>query len=384
VRTLLLTGPGGAGTTTMAASAAVGSARSGRRTVLLTRQEPPVPGLADEPHLDVVRVDPQSALDQLWGSASGAVGAALPQLTLPPDSSVVPLPGTAELALFAELARAEAELVVVDAGSLESAAAFVALPATLRWWLAQLMPPGLRALGAVRTAAVASGAMRRGPVDAALAVVPVLEDLLRRERVTGADVWLTAAPRASAPPALRGAAATLALHGLCAAAVLARVLPTEGEGEWAHSRGTEQDAVLTALGEVAPVSRIPEGGLAPTDAGELTALLQDVDPPPPAPWVPPVPERHEGAWRLILPLPFAERSAVHLTRWVDDLVVTVGDARRSLPLDPLLRRCEVTGGRLADPGTAAARLEVGFSPDPKLWPADLLAAEASAPKEGTS
>jgi arsenite/tail-anchored protein-transporting ATPase len=55
--------------------------------------------------------------------------------------------------------------------------------------------------------------------------------------------------------------------------------------------------------------------------------------------------------------------------------VTAGRARRSLRLDPLLRRCEVTGGRLADPGSAVARLEIGFRPDPQLWPADLLAAE---------
>ena len=65
-------------------------------------------------------------------------------------------------------------------------------------------------------------------------------------------------------------------------------------------------------------------------------------------------------------------------------MVTVGGARRSVRLDALLRRCEVTGGRLADPGTADARLVVGFRPDPQLWPADLLAAEAMAPKEGTS
>jgi arsenite-transporting ATPase len=56
-------------------------------------------------------------------------------------------------------------------------------------------------------------------------------------------------------------------------------------------------------------------------------------------------------------------------------VITVGGVRRCLPLDPLLRRCEVTGGRLADPGAATARLEVGFRPDPQLWPADLLAAD---------
>jgi arsenite-transporting ATPase len=384
VRTLLLTGPGGSGTTTLAASAALRSARSGVRTLLLTRQELPVAGLSDEPHLDVVRVDGQTSLEQVWSGASGAVGAVFPQLTLPPASSVVPVPGVAELALFAELARADADVVVVDAGPMEAAADLVALPATLRWWLDQLMPPGLRALGAVRTAAVVSGAVRPGPIDAALGVVPLLQDLVRRERVTGAEVWLTACPRSSAVPALRSAAATLALHGLRPAAVLARVLPTEELGEWGKQREGEQDGVLAALGEVAPVERIPEGALAPADADELAALLTEVEPPAPGPSEAPVPERHEGAWRLTVPLPFAERPAVHLTRWVDDLVVTVGNSRRSLPLDPLLRRCEVTGGRLADPGTAAARLEVGFRADPRLWPADLLAAEAMAPKEETS
>ena len=52
--------------------------------------------------------------------------------------------------------------------------------------------------------------------------------------------------------------------------------------------------------------------------------------------------------------------------------------RRSVRLDALLRRCAVTAGRLAEPGTAAARLEVTFAPDPRLWPADLLPVQESA------
>jgi arsenite-transporting ATPase len=207
-----------------------------------------------------------------------------------------------------------------------------------------------------------------------------VEDLLRRDRVTGAAVWLTALPRTAAVPALRSVSATLALHGLRPAAVLARAVPAE-DGEWARARAAEQDAVLEALADVAPVHRVPEGALAPADADELVALLPGSDLPSTASWDAPVPERHEGAWRLVVPLPFAERDSVQLTRWQDDLVLTVGRARRSLRLDALLRRCEVTGGRLADPGTPAARLEVGFRPDPQLWPADLLANEAMAPKE---
>jgi arsenite-transporting ATPase len=380
VRTLLLTGPGGAGTSTLAAAAAVRFARAGRRTLLLSRQAPPVPGLDDVPGLDVVRVDAQATFERLWGGTSGAVGAVVPHLTLPPESSVVPLPGTADLAVFAELSRAEADLVVLDAGPLEAMSALVALPSALRWWLDQLMPPGMRALGAVRTAAVATGAAKRGPVDAALAAVPVVEALLARNRLAGpTTVCLVAEPRRTTVASLRAAVTTLALHGLPTGAVLTRVLPLQDAGEWSARRAAEQDAVLGELADVAPLHRIPEHAVAPGDVEGLADLLDGFVPPVAAAAEAPVAERHDGAWQLTVPLPFAERAAVRLTRWVDDLVLSVGEARRSIRLDALLRRCEVTGGRLVDPGTPLARLVVGFRPDPQLWPADLLAAEGRTP-----
>ena len=43
----------------------------------------------------------------------------------------------------------------------------------------------------------------------------------------------------------------------------------------------------------------------------------------------------------------------------------------------------MTGGRLADAGGAEARLEVGFRPDPQLWPADLLAADEDTMTAGS-
>jgi arsenite-transporting ATPase len=382
VRTLLFTGPGGAGTTTLAASAAVRAARAGRRTVLISGQEMPVPGLGEVRGLEVVRVNPQAGLEQLWGGVAEGLGPVLPQLPLPPSSSVVPMPGSAELALFVELSRADADLVVVDAGPLEAAAVLVGLPATLRWWLGQLMPPGMRALGAVRTVAVAAGAARRGPVDVALNAVPLLQGLLDRDRLATTEataVCLVALPSPASAARMRTATTTLALHGLRPAAVLTRVLPLDGLGEWAERRGAEQEAALTALAAVAPVRRLPELAAAPEDTAVLADLLDGFDPVPAGPAATTGPERRDGSWQLTVPLPFAGRGDVQLTRWQDDLVITVAGARRCLPLDPLLRRCEVTGGRLADAGDAAARLEVGFRPDPQLWPADLLAAEERTP-----
>jgi arsenite-transporting ATPase len=297
---------------------------------------------------------------------------------VPPTGAVVPLPGTADVALLAALARADADLVVLDAGPLESALGAIGLPATLRWWLDQLLPPGVRALGAVRTAAVTYGAAKRGPVDAALALVPVVEDLLARDRLADpADtaVALVAPPRPAATAPLRAAATALALHGLRVGAVLTRVLPGGGPGQWWVQRATAQTEAATAFGAVAPVHRVPERAAAPENVDAVATLLDGWVLPTEGGMAAPGAERQEEGWSLTLPLPFAERSAVDLIRWRDDLVVTAAGVRRSVRLDALLRRCEVTGGRLHDPGSAHAALEVGFRPDPRLWPADLLAAE---------
>jgi arsenite/tail-anchored protein-transporting ATPase len=385
VRTLLLTGPGGAGTSTLAAATAVRAAADGTRTLLLTRPGPRPAGLDDVRGLAVTAVSPLAAAESLWTSAGDALDA-VPGLTPPPPTSVVPLPGAAELALLARLARAaaddEADTVVVDAGPLESGTALVGLPGALRWWLDQALPTRLRMLGAVRTAAVRSGAAPRGPVDAVLDAVPPLEAALGRlplDDPASTEVRVVAVPRAGAVPALRRAVTALALHGQQPSAVLARVLPDGGPGEWWTRRAAEQDAALTALAELAPLRRVAESAQEPADVAALTALLPTGDGAAPAAALTPSVARADGVRRLVLPLPWAERAGLDLTRWQDDLVVTAAGARRSVRLDSLLRRCVVTGGTLADAGTARARLEVTFTPDPQLWPADLLAAEGSTP-----
>ena len=383
MRTLLFSGPGGAGTTTVATAAAVRAARSGRRTVLVARQAPAVRGLDGVTGLEVRAVEPLGAAEELWAAQLDALGALLPHPALPPASSVVPLPGTEEFAVLAELARVQADVVVLDAGPLERATALLALPGALRWWLDQLLPPQLRVLGAVRTAAVRSGGVRSGPLDAALAAVPVVERLIARMSLADpatTEVHLVAPPRPAAVAALRTAATVLALHGQRPRSVLVRVLPIGGTGAWWSQRCAEQEAALAELVEVAPVHRVPEAATAPADVTALPELPVDVRqlPVDAAGTQVPAPERIDGSWQLPVPLPFAERGTVQLTRWGDDLVLTTGGSRRSLRLDPLLRRCRLTGARLTEAGTAAARLELVFVPDPRLWPAHLLPAGESA------
>lgn len=381
MRTLLVTGPGGAGTSTTAAAAAVRSARAGRRTVLLTRQRPAALGPVGVPGLSVVVVDPQAGVEQFWAASAGALGAALPLLDLPPASSVVPVPGAADLAVLAALGSADADLVVLDGGPLDAAVALLGLPAALHWWLGQLLPARLRAMAAFGSAL---GGPAGAVADAALAAVPTLERLLAGSPLAdpgSLDVILTAVPRRGAAAGLRTATTALALHGLRPAALLARVLPP-GAGPWWEVRAAEQAAELTELAALAPLVRVAEAAVLPDDADGLAGLLPDglpgVDAEPPAAPARPLPQRTDVGWDLTVPLPFAERGGVELTRFGDDLALTAAGARRSLRLDPLLRRCTVTGGRLAAPGTADARLVVSFEPDPQQWPADLLAVHGRA------
>ncbi|MCF6745468.1 ion transporter [Blastococcus sp. KM273128] len=378
MRTLLVTGPGGAGSSTVAAAAAGRAAREGRSTLLLSRRPAALAGLDEVPGLRVRQVDGRRAVEGVWATHADALAGLLPHLDLPPATSVVPVPGAAELALLAALASADADLVVVDAGPLADGLALVALPGALRWWLDQALPPTVRALAAVRTATVAAGAARRGPLDTVLDALPAVERLLGSDRLavaTGTAVWVTTGAQRAAVPAARRAATVLGLHGLRIDAVLARVLPDGGPGEWWRARAAEQDAARSGLADVAPVHEVPELATPPADLAGAAALLDGLDLPTAGGPVPPAPERGEGGWRLAVPLPFADRAEVGVTRWGDDLVVSVGEDRRSLRLDSLLRRCQVTGGRLHAPGTAAAHLEISFRPDPQQWPADLLAAE---------
>ncbi len=380
MRTLIVTGPGGAGTSTLAAAAALRAARSGRRTLLLASTPLPVTALGTGADLEVAVVDPRASMERLWAGAVDALAGVLPQLTLPPAGAVVPLPGTGELALLAALTRAEADLVVLDAGPVDDALALVGLPGALRWWLDQLLPPGMRALGAVRTSAVRHGAARRGPVDAALDLVPVLDELLAADRLAdpaGTAVALVAPPRPAAVPSVRASATRLALHGLRVGAVLTRVLPGGGPGQWWAQRAAAQNEAVAAFRDVAPVHRVPERAAAPVQADEVVALLDGWELPVDGGRPTPVPERREDGWSLTLPLPFGERDGLDLLRWGDDLVLTAAGVRRSVRLDSLLRRCEVTGGRLDRPGTGDAALQITFRPDPRLWPADLLAAEGA-------
>ncbi|MFQ1000999.1 ArsA family ATPase [Modestobacter sp. SSW1-42] len=377
VQVLLVTGPGGAGSSTVAAATALQRAAGGARVVLLTVQQPAVPRLADAVTLDVVT--PLPALETLWAQHADQLAAAVPVVTVPPATSVVPVPGVAGFALLTALAghlrSGDADVVVVDAGPLPDATALLALPGALRWWLGQLAPTRLRVLATLRAAATPG---RPGAAAGLLAAATVVEELLDAVPLTDparTAVHLVLRPEPAAGDHLQQAAAALGVLGQrIASATVARVLPAAA-GEWWAARAAVQQDALARVGALhTPVAEVAEAAVPPASPADLLALDAAVPDAVPAPAAPSAPRRSGEGWTLDVPLPHARRGEVGLTRWADDLVVTVAGVRRSLPLDALLRRCTVVSGHLADPGTGQATLEVRFAPDPAQWPPGLLSA----------
>ncbi|MDF9812696.1 ArsA-related P-loop ATPase [Streptomyces sp. SPB162] len=395
MRTVLVTGPGGAGRTTVAAATAVGAAREGARTLLLTTDRGASPvGVLDGdgttvPGLRAHRIDTQATFRADAREVQSRLGALLDLLGADPldPEELTELPGADSQALLRALRESAEEsagwdVVVVDLPATQAALAALALPEQLRRYLRRLVPVQRQAARALR------------PVLAQLAGVPMPaqwayeaaeradRDLAAAQAViedAGTTVRLVVEPGRAAADAVRTARTGLALFGHRLEAVVAnRLLPEGSPDPWLAELSGAQRKELAALraelaGTGTAVHELPHLGREPHGADDLTALA--AVPPGPSerpagadgraadPWSVSDQLGDEGRFRWRLPLPGATREGLALVRRGDELVVDAAGFRRILPLPSALRRCTVDGAGLRD-----GALEVRFAPDPALWP----------------
>lgn len=415
-RTLLITGHGGAGRTTVAAATAVAAARGGVRTVLLTgdradaaallplAEDPeatgPLSGSAalgrpsaveGVPQLRVAAVDTAASFRAATLDLQQRIGALLDLLGAAPldPEELTDVPGADALSLLRALRdvhtvghddRAPWDLVVVDLPPVRDAVALLALPEQLRRYLRRLLPADRQAARALRPvlaqlagvpmpAEWAYAAAARADRELS-AVQSVIED-------AGTTVTVVVEPGPHADRVLRQARTGLALFGHRLEAVVAnRVLPAGSADPFLARLSGGQQEHLKALDEACAADgvalyELPHLGGDPRGTDELAALGIEHSSPRaalqgsrvPDPWS--VEERlgDEGCFVWTLPLPGASREGLDLVRRGDELVVDAGGFRRIVPLPSALRRCSVSGAALRD-----GELRVRFTPDPALWP----------------
>ncbi|MFD1658532.1 ArsA family ATPase [Streptomyces caeni] len=389
MRTILITGPGGCGRTTVAAATALDAARRGTRTLLLSADRTDTPGALlgagtgarpaeTAPCLTVRRPDAAAGFrDDLVAFQNRAAGALdLVGAARLDAEEVTPLPGAEELAVLRALrdaALSEAyDLLVVDLPPVPQALALLALPEELRRYLRRLLPPERQAARALR------------PVLGRLAGVPMPAEWLYEtaarwdlelaateavvaDRAT--SVWLVAEPGPAGADAVRTAVTGLALRALRPQALIAnRVLPDTAHDAWLAGLAAQQRKTLEewqGTYGAHTVHRVPHLGRDPRGADDLALLAGPAvnEAPPPVEW--PVTDllAEDGVlvWRI--PLPGAIRDELDLVRRGDEIVVTTGPFRRIVPLPSALRRCTVAGAALRE-----GELSIRFAPDPQLWP----------------
>ncbi|GHC65670.1 ArsA family ATPase [Streptomyces flavofungini] len=387
MRTLLLTGPGGAGRTTLAAATALTAAREGARTLLLSADRADTLGAAlgtptgprpkeVAPGLTAVRPNPDPGFRAGLLALQEHAGAALDLLGADrlDDEELTPLPGAEDLALLGALRAAPEsyDTVVVDLPAAPRALALLALPAQLRRYLRRLLPPERRAaralrpmLGRLAGVPLPAGSLYEaadrwdGTLAAAQAVI----------EAPGTSVRLVAEPGPAGADAVARTATGLALHGLTLDALLAnRVLPAPqdpGAASWLAALHAQQHKTLGEWTHTYRTHEIPHLGQDPRGTDDLSALGAPAPGPAPDPVDWPVTDALATDELLLwsIPLPGAVREDLDLVRRGDELVVTVGPFRRIVPLPSALRRCTVTGAALR-----AATLRIRFAPDPDLWP----------------
>ncbi|WP_062647500.1 ArsA family ATPase [Streptomyces maremycinicus] len=388
MRTILITGPGGSGRTTVAAATAQRAAAEGTRTLVLSADRSDTLGAAlgvptgaspvpVAPRLTAWRPDATAGFrDDLAGfqDRASTVLDLLGASRLDPEE-VTPLPGAEELTLLRALRDAALadggdlhELLVVDLPPVSQALALLALPEELRRYLRRLLPPERQAARALR------------PVLGRLAGVPMPAEWLYETTARwdmelaaveavladpGTAVRLVAEPGPAGADAVRDVRLGLALRALPVESLVAnRVLPeTAGDDGPLGRLVTQQRKALGEWGEEArPVTHL---GHDPRGADDLAALAVPAVNPATSPVEWPVADRlaQDGVLVWHLPLPGAIRDELDLVRRGDELVVTAGPFRRIVALPSVLRRCTVDGAALRD-----GELCVRFAPDPGLWP----------------
>ncbi len=264
-RTLLFTGKGGVGKTTVAAATAVHAARGGRKTLVLSTDaahslgdalgHPLGPEPTEvEPGLYAQQVDPRVRLEQHWRTVQQSLLEALDELGVDPAAAeeMTVLPAAEEVLALLELrdqVRAGRwDLVVVDCAPTAETLRLLALPEALSGYLSRAVPVGRRVARAMRSGLVGSGA--GDPVLSALRrLAGELADVRDVLTSPATSVRLVLTAESVVLAEARRTLTALALFGYPVDGCVVNRLVPDGDDPWRAARARRERDVLEAARE---------------------------------------------------------------------------------------------------------------------------------------
>jgi len=393
-RTILLTGKGGVGKTSVAAATARRCASRGLRTIILSTdpahslgdsleaQLGPRPSEVGE-RLWAQQIEAQHEMEANWAAvqewlgrllaARGVLGVVAEELTVPP--------GMDELFSLLQIrehhASGDYDVIVVDCAPTGETLRLLSFPDVARWWLDKVVPWERRLVAAARPFARSvldvplPGEDVFAEVQGLVRKLISMNEILRdRERTS---IRLVMNPDRMVIREAQRTFTYLNLYGyLTDAVIVNRVFPAEVEdsyfGAWRERQAENLELVregfdpvpllqaryfseevvgasmLDALADELFAERAPEELM----HTELSQELRSVD----------------GRTVLSLRVPFADRSELHLSKVGSELIVRAGREKRTIILPTALARHRPAGARLE-----AGTLEISFEDDRPKKPA---------------
>ena len=370
-RTILYTGKGGVGKTSVAAATARRCAAAGLRTVVLSTD--PAHSLSDSLEAEIgaeptqaganlfgQEVQAQEEMERHWDSVQGWLGTLLEERgvdRIAAEELTVP-PGMDELFSLLWIKRhheeGEFDCVVVDCAPTGETLRLLSFPDVVTWWLERILPSQRKLAPFARTL-----------FDVPLPGDAVFEDVERlarnlvamngilRDRSRTTVRLVTNADRMVVKEAMR-TFTYLNLYGyLTDAVVVNRLLPADGYfAAWSEVQREQLEVVRSAF-EPVPVLTAPYLEREVVGPEMLDRLAGEVfgerDPAS-------VLHSHiaqelvteNGRATLRLDVPFAEKGDLGLKKIGLEVVVRVGGQKRTIMLPPALAAYSATGARFED------------------------------------
>jgi len=377
-RTILYTGKGGVGKTSVAAASARRCAAAGLRTVVLSTD--PAHSLSDSleaelggrptevgPNLFGQEVQAQEEMERHWDSVQDWLGSLLEERgidSIAAEELTVP-PGMDELFSLLQIKRhhdeGEFDCVIVDCAPTGETLRLLSFPDVVTWWLERILPSQRKL-----------APWARSLFDVPLPANGVFDDLERlarnlvamngilRDRSRTTVRLVMNADRMVVKEAMR-TFTYLNLYGyLTDAVVVNRLLPADGYfAAWSEIQGEQLELVRSAF-EPVPVLTAPYlerevigpemlDRLAGEVFGELdpTAVLHSE--------LSQQLVTDNGRATLRVKVPFAEKGDLSLKKIGLEVIVRVGSQKRTIMLPPALAAYSANGARFED-----GALEIAF------------------------
>jgi arsenite/tail-anchored protein-transporting ATPase len=387
-RTILYTGKGGVGKTSVAAATARRCAAAGLRTVVLSTD--PAHSLSDSleaelgsaptacgDNLWAQEVQAQEEMERHWEAVQDWMGEMLVERgidRIAADELTVP-PGMDELFSLLQIKRhhesEEFQAIVVDCAPTGETLRLLSFPDVASWWLERVFPIERRLMAAARPFA-------RTLLDVSLPTERVFDDVERlvvnlvamnsilRDRATTSIRLVMNPDRMVIREAMR-TYTYLNLYGyLTDAVVVNRVFPEEVDGGyfagWRANQQEQMELVRSAFAPVpiltapffdqevagaAMLDRLADEVFAAHDAEAMLHqdLSQELS-------------SNNGTATLRLPLPFAEKGDIDLKKIGLEVVVRVGGQKRTIVLPPSLAAYRPRSAQFED-GALSVTFEKG-------------------------